>query len=217
MTNLKTRKETVEHVLMDTMEYYNSACLSEAEMYLEDEASESVTEEEREHASALIEKGDGYEATEFLNLNLEVDSYITQDYFDCEIESVKSILDTLIKRYEDRYKTEIVSLLLVSKRYSPYGSIGGNGSTGYRFINDTDLFSVNWHADDIRIAIEDGILKFTTYDHDGTSSAMVKLITRNMLDSAEEKYGSYDVDEHLFDLYHDKAAKFPQKWIDEIL
>ena len=213
--NLKTRKETVEYVLMDTMEYYNSACLFEAEMYLEDEASQSVTEEEREHALALIEKGDGYEACEFLNL--KGDGYVTQDYFDCEMESVKSILDALIKRYEARYNTEIVSLLLVSKRYSPYGSIGGNGATGYRFINDTDLFSVDWHADDIRIAIEDGVLKFTTYDHDGTSSAMVKLITRNMLDSAEEKYGSYDVDEHLFDLYHDKATKFPKKWIDEIL
>ena len=207
--NLKTRKETVEYVLMDTMEYYNSACLFEAEMYLEDEASQSVTEEEREHALALIEKGDGYEACEFLNL--KGDGYVTQDYFDCEMECVKSILDALIKRYESRYNTEIVSLLLVSKRYSPYGSIGGNGATGYRFINDTDLFSVDWHADDIRIAIEDGVLKFTTYDHDGTSSAMVKLITRNMLDSAEEKYGSYDVDEHLFDLYHDKATKFPKK------
>lgn len=215
MMNLKTRKETVEHVLMDTMEYYNSACLFEAEMYLEDEASENVTEEEREHVKALLEKGDGYEACEFLNL--EIDDYVTQDYFDCEIESVKSILDALIKRYEARYKTEIISLLLVAKRYSPYGSIGGNGSTGYRFINDTDLFSVDWHADNIRIVIEDGVLKFTTYDHDGTSSAMVKLITSNMLDSAEEKYGSYDVDEHLFDLYHDKVTKFPKKWIDEIL
>lgn len=215
MMNLKTRKETVEHVLMDTMEYYNSACLSEAEMYLEDEASESVTEEEREHALALIEKGDGYEACEFLDL--EVDYYISQDYFNCEMESVKSILDALIKRYEARYNTEIVSLLLVANRYSHYGSIGGNGATGYRFITDTDLFSVDWNADDIRIAIEDGVLKFTTYDHDGVNNATLKLITRNMLDSAEEKYGSYNVDEHLFDLYHDKITKFPKKWIDEIL
>lgn len=199
MLNLKkANKEMVVRNLMDTFEYVAQLEYNEIECYLEDEASENVTEEEREQVRKYLDANDTTSALDLLNL--EVRYYDdTQFYFDCEKDYVVEVLDRIVKWYEKRYNTVAHSLVFIGQRSSHYGRIGGNGAEGgyYCDAQDTEKLFDHLGGDDVRIYIENGIVNVEEYDHDGTNHTEMYILTENeweILDAREDGYqDSYDV------------------------
>lgn len=198
MTNqTQANKEMVVRNLMDTFTYEAQSEYNEIECYLDDEASEHVTEDERKQVRKYLDEGNIGSAIELLNL--EITCYDPQFYFDYEKEYTVEILDRIVKWYEKRYNTVAHSLVFIGQRSSHYGRIGGNGAEGgyYCDAQDTEKLFDHLNGDDVRIYIENGIVNVGEYDHDGTNYTEMYILTESeweVLDAREEGYqDSYDV------------------------
>lgn len=101
---------------------------------------------------------------------------------DLEYERVYAVerLNSFIKRYEKRYKTNVSGILLMVERIQP---VYGGRRIGYRLIENADeLFDTD--AEDMRIYIdEDGHINADYFDHDGTNYSKLKLIPESAEDA----------------------------------
>lgn len=101
---------------------------------------------------------------------------------DLEYECAYAVerLDSFIKRYEKRYRTNVCGILLMVERIEP---VYGSRRIGYRLIENSDeLFDTD--ADDMRIYIdEDGYINTDYFDHNGTNYSKLKLITQSAKDA----------------------------------
>ena len=118
------------------------------------------------------------------------------DYFDYLKEDTIKLIEAAVLAYEKQYHTSVGGFLQLSKRSSHYGSIGGNGLTGGRYVDSVeDLFSSK-NAMNLRVYLDEDGLHFDFYDHDGVNATTLKFITDTVLDNqdnATDEYGfSYD-------------------------
>lgn len=127
-----------------------------------------------------------------------LDTFATdeRDMFDYMKDDLICDIENVVKAYEKQYHTSVGGFLQLSKRSSHYGSIGGNGLTGGRYVDSVeDLFSSK-NAMDLRVYLDEDGLHFDYYDHDGVNATTLKFITDTVLDNqdnATDEYGfSYD-------------------------
>ena len=119
-----------------------------------------------------------------------------RDMFDYMKDDLINDIENVVKAYEKQYHTSVGGFLQLSKRSSHYGSIGGNGLTGGRYVDSVeDLFSSK-NAMNLRVYLAEDGLHFDFYDHDGVNATTLKFITDTVLDNqdnATDEYGfSYD-------------------------
>ena len=106
-----------------------------------------------------------------------------QDTFDCLKDDLIDDIENAVKTYEKQYHTSVGGFLQLSERSSHYGSIGGNGLTGGRYVDSVeDLFGSD-SAMGLRIYLDQGGLHFDYYDHDGVNATTLKFITDTVLDN----------------------------------
>ena len=119
-----------------------------------------------------------------------------QDTLDLLKDTFIYDIEKAVNTYEKQYHTSVGGFLQLSKRSSHYGTIGGNGLTGGRYVDSVeDLFSSK-NAMDLRVYLDEDGLHFDYYDHDGVNATTLKFITDTVLenqDNATDEQGfTYD-------------------------
>ena len=109
-------------------------------------------------------------------------------------EYIMEDLDYLLSENIVEPRGEIVGWIFLSKRYSRYGSICNHGQAGYSRKNQTVLaeaiLSVN--ADTIIVEKDEGELKVTFVDHDGSHITKIKPITKSRIAPLERVDNDWD-------------------------
>lgn len=116
--------------------------------------------------------------------------------FDYLKEDAIQLIEAAVLAYEKQYHTSVGGFLQLSKRSSHYGSIGGNGLTGGRYVDSVEDLFYSKNAMDLRVYLDEDGLHFDFYDHDGCDATILKFITDAVLenqDNATDEYGfTYD-------------------------
>ena len=126
-----------------------------------------------------------------------LDTFDTDEQdIDCLKDDLIYDIDNAVKTYEKQYHTSVGGFLQLSERSSRYGSIGGAGLVGGRYVDSVeDLFSSK-NAMDLRVYLDKDGLHFDFYDHDGCDATTLKFITDTVLenqDNVTDEYGfTYD-------------------------
>jgi len=119
-----------------------------------------------------------------------------QDMVDCLKDDLINDIENAVKSYEKQYHTSVGGFLQLSKRSSHYGSIGGNGLTGGRYVDSVEDLFYSKNAMDLRVYLDDDGLHFDYYDHDGVNATALKFITDTVLDNqynaTDEQGFTYD-------------------------
>lgn len=203
-----TKKQDYTFKIMDTFGYIGLIADDTVQNYLE-ELSEKGQDEEVARLSYM----DTSDVISECGLKLDYDE--VEWYFRDDKNIFFNFYDEVKDWFEKRYKTQVYYLLLLSKRSSHYGSIGGNGAQGYKFINDiSEIFDVD--CDDMVIYVKNGIINIEYHDHDGVDHTELRLVSYGVFDREEELNGTYDVDNNIYDKYKDKGGtKVPLKLIKQ--
>lgn len=201
-----TKKQDYTFEIMDTFSYIGLVAKDTVQNYL-DELSEKGQDEEVTRLSDM-------DTTDVINecgLKLHYDE--VEYYFRDDKNIFFNFYDEIRDWFEERYKTQVYYLLLLSERSSHYGSIGGNDSQGYKIINDiSEVFDME--CDDVVIYVKNGIINIEYHDHDGVDRTELRLVSYGVYDREEELHGTYNVDSSIYDKYKDKGGtKIPFKLI----
>ena len=106
-----------------------------------------------------------------------------QGMLDCLKDDLTDDIENAVKAYEKQYHTSVGGFLQLSERSSHYGSIGGNGLTGGRYVDSVEDLFYSKNAMDLRVYLDEDGLHFDFYDHDGVNATTLKFITDTVLDN----------------------------------
>lgn len=113
-------------------------------------------------------------------IELEADGF--SDELDLKLEELQFHFDEFVENYEAKYKTKILAYVFLGTRFSWYGAIGGNGALQGEYTESLDLRELLNDCDDFQFSITSGrTLQLEKYDHDGTDTMHLRLVTENEL------------------------------------
>lgn len=177
---------------------------------------ESLVKAETEYAQELINENELPQDTDTEEFGNEsaMDSY--SDYLQDEIDYISDVIYRFVARYEKRYNTTITDVAFIGGRSSHYGSIGGAGASVGRVKDIEDIESI-FMADEFSISITDNKnLQFNAYDHDGTNSMQMVLMTENERNKVEYMEYDYSDSDFLVYLQSKKATRLDNEFLSEL-
>ena len=144
-----------------------------------DKKNELLTKSDDDHSSSKKDK--------------EEKIFDSSDTFESYRELFEELDYTLSERTV-KPRGEIVGWMLLSKRHSRYGKISHSGETGFKRSNERDLAGAILSVDADRFTVEDdqGFLRVTYYDHDGSSSCLIKPIAKSREYALQSKSNNFD-------------------------